>query len=75
LGDTNDRSIPTLLTFLKNERISFITCGPNYAICLTENNLCYVWGKNTSGQLGLGDTNTHSIPTLFSLPLLKGLLF
>ena len=68
LGDKNERSTPTLLSLPNNERISFITCGQFHTMCLTQNNLCYVWGGNDYGQLGLGDTNNRSIPTLFSLP-------
>ena len=45
-----------------NEKISFITCGYYHTICLTENNLCYVWGWNYFGQLGLGHTNNFLIP-------------
>ena len=68
MGDTNNRSSPTLLNLPNNERISFITCGRDHTICLTENNLCYVWGFNRCGQLGLEDKNNRSIPTLLSLP-------
>ena len=59
---------PDLNSNTKNERIYFITCGFNHSICLTENNLCYVWGNNNCGQLGLGDRSHHLTPTLFSLP-------
>jgi len=68
LGDKIDRSTPTLFSLPNNERISFVTCGYAHIVCLTENNLYYVWGWNQYGQLGLGDTNNRSIPTLFSLP-------
>ena len=51
LGDFDDRSYPTLFSLPNNERISFITCGWKHTICLTENNLCYVWGKNNYGEL------------------------
>jgi len=37
--------------------------------------LCYVWRNNYFSELVLIDTNNLSIPTLLSLPLLKGLLF
>ena len=68
LGDENNHSSPALLTLPNNEKISFITCGYYHTICLTENNLCYIWGRNSSGQLGLGDENNLSSPALFSLP-------
>jgi len=67
-GDENIRSNPTLLTLPKQERISFITCGYSHVLCLTENNLCYVWGFNYYGQLGLGHKNNVSSPALLSLP-------
>ena len=69
LGDTNNRSIPILFSLPNNEKISFITCGYSHTICLTENNLCYVWGYNDYGQLGLGDTNNRYRPTLLTLPI------
>ena len=68
LGDKSLRNIPTLFSLPNNERISFITCGNSHSICLTENNLCYVWGWNEYGQLGLGDNNNRYIPTLLKLP-------
>ena len=68
LGITNVQHSPSLLSLPNNERISFITCGYNYTICLTETNLCYVWGGNYYGQLGLGDFDNCYSPTLFSLP-------
>src|SRR6185437_3864749 len=66
LGDFNNRNIPTLLTLPNNEKVSFITCGNYHSICLSENNLCYIWGRNISGQLGLGDKNNRNIPTLLT---------
>ena len=67
LGDTNNRSSPTLFSLPNDERISFITCGFDYTIYLTENNLPYVWGDNYYGELGLGDTNNRFTPTLLNL--------
>ena len=69
LGNTTNHLIPILFSLPNNERISFITCGSAHAICLTENNLCYVWGNNSYGQLGLGNGSNkgnYSTPTLFS---------
>ena len=37
-------------------------------MCLTEKNLCYVWGLNEYGQLGLGDKISRYTPTLLKLP-------
>jgi len=62
----NNLLILNLLTLFNNERISFITCGFNHSVCLTENNLCL--GYNDSGQLGLGDINDCYIPVLFRIP-------
>ena len=53
----------------KNFQFQIFTRGSS-TVCLTENNLCYVWGDNKYGQLGLGDTNNRSIPTLLSLPII-----
>ena len=38
-----------------NEIPFFLTSGKQNLICLVENNLCYAWGRNNCGQLGLKD--------------------
>src|SRR5439155_1596264 len=45
-GDTNNRNSPTLLNLPNNEKISFLSCGYNFTICITKNENCYVWGYN-----------------------------
>ena len=47
------------------ENISFISCGNNFALICTSTGLLYSFGKNnTYGQLGHGDVNPRSRPTL-----------
>lgn len=47
-----------------NITISQISCGYAHTIALTDDDRIFVWGGNTNGQLGLGDTNTRFEPTL-----------
>lgn len=66
LGDgTNEhRSSPTLVTLSTSENPywSEIDPGHNYVIGLKGGTL-WSWGYNAYGQLGLGDTETRSVPT------------
>ena len=48
--------------------ITHISCGKNHsAIIRSDNNgTLYTFGKNSNGQLGLGDTTNRNIATLVS---------
>lgn len=68
LGDQTNRQTPTKLDLPDNERIWSISCTYKSSICISENNECYVWGANESGQLGLGDDQHRAVPTKLNLP-------
>ena len=68
LGDNKNRNVPTLLILSNNEKILNLSSGNHHIICITKSENIYVWGKNESGQLGLGDRNDRNIPTLLALP-------
>ena len=74
-GDTKDRYIPTLIDGLN--KIKKIYCGGDYTMAINgnkinfqkywnlklENDELYVWGRNYSGQLGLGNFTKRKKPT------------
>ena len=51
-------------------RIKKVISGPVSGTCiaLAENGVPYLWGKNSSGQLGLGSTDNVYNPTLVDIP-------
>jgi len=59
-GDANDELVPVELTALKEtlltgEEVVKTSCGGNFSAFLTNLGNIYVWGRNDSGQLGLGE--------------------
>jgi len=57
-----DKNIPTLIPGLNN--IIQAIAGSWHSLALTKNGLVYSFGRNQSGQLGLGDTNDRNFPIL-----------
>jgi alpha-tubulin suppressor-like RCC1 family protein len=49
---------------LKTEIVRQISTGSSHVAVLTANGKVFTWGKGTEGQLGLGDYNNRSSPTL-----------
>ena len=52
-------------SFQKIENLSEIIkigCGSSHSLCIDINNDLYVFGKNSEGQLGLGDTDNRNKP-------------
>jgi alpha-tubulin suppressor-like RCC1 family protein len=68
LGDTTNRSVPTLIsTNIGTLNISAIACGNYNTFFLTNNGKVYSCGGNSGGSLGLGITGaTITVPTLIS---------
>ena len=48
--------------------INYIVTGDIFSLVRTSNNQLYIWGDNTSGQLGLGDNNNRLLPASLTLP-------
>ncbi len=74
LGDTKTRLFPTELEldFLnKGEGIHAIGCGGYNTFLRTNQGRLFVWGKNHSGQLGLGDIDHRLTPTELDLSFLN----
>ena len=49
-----------------NIKIESIAGGRDHTIAVDIDGKIYTWGKNSSGQLGLGDTNVRLLPTLIN---------
>ena len=66
LGDTTNRSSPTLITNIGSLKIIKIQAADQCSFFLTDNGKVYACGFNNVGQLGQGDTTNRSIPTLIT---------
>ena len=65
VGDTEDRLVPTLVTGqLQGKTAVYVAAGGLHALCITADGSLFAWGYNTNGQLGVGDTDDSSVPTL-----------
>lgn len=69
LGCRQNISFPHRLMLPDNSQIISVSCGFMHTIALTKQptgsifSRVYVWGRNASGQLGLGDNNNyHGVP-------------
>lgn len=52
------------IKILENNKVIQVSSGLNHTAAVTSDNKIWIWGKNSEGQLGLGDTNPRTIPTL-----------
>lgn len=67
LGDnTNvDKSSP-VQTISFGAKWKEVSCGYHHTVGIKENNTLWGWGRNSEGQLGLGNLPNQSIPTFIS---------
>ncbi|MBN9106926.1 MAG: hypothetical protein J0I14_18210 [Propionibacteriaceae bacterium] len=65
LGDTNPRTVPTLVPALAGKTVSTVSAGTAHT-CAVADSKVYCWGQGTSGQLGNGANNTQYSPVLVS---------
>ena len=65
-GTTTDRYVPTLISqsAFNNEKVVGLSLGRYHSGCITETGKVYMWGLNSSGQLGDGTTTDRYVPTL-----------
>lgn len=66
LGDNRDRNSMVLVELSRRERITKVSLGEAFALALTARGQVYTWGRNSQGQLGLGDVQDRSSPALVS---------
>ncbi|MBX3095204.1 MAG: putative Ig domain-containing protein [Cryobacterium sp.] len=55
------------------DRVIQVSVGSEHALALTEQGTVLAWGRNESGQLGLGDTATRGTPTIVPTSAFPGL--
>ncbi len=46
----------------RKQKVAAISLGYSHSAAVTENGGLYMWGENSEGQLGTGDTNNSNIP-------------
>jgi len=65
LGNTVQRNVPyeVVTTGVSGSEWTEVSAFNTHTAALRDSGELYVWGTNTSGQLGLGDTAMRSIPT------------
>lgn len=62
LGTTEEAvRVPRLIKKLCEHRISQVMCGNQHCIALSKDGQVFVWGGNSSGQLGLGKGEPSSL--------------
>lgn len=61
---TDGESVCIVEGVLKNEFVREISSGASHVAALTMNGKVFTWGKGADGQLGLGDYDNRSSPTL-----------
>nr|XP_034839609.1 protein RCC2 [Maniola hyperantus] len=70
-----NKTHPNLFTFHKftdrKYRLIVSGCSAGHSILVSEEGEAYTFGRNSCGQLGLGDTTTRNVPEL--VPTLQGL--
>ena len=65
LENEQNQAVPTLVPKpLKNIFVESVCWGWQHTMAVTSNGFLFSWGLNFNGQLGLGDYNDRSIPTL-----------
>ena len=65
IGGTGRRVVPTLVTGqLKGKRAIYLAAGDFHTVCLTADSSMLSWGRNSCSQLGVGDNDQRSVPTL-----------
>ena len=62
LGDCEDRNMFTVVEALKGKQIISIAAGNDHSAAITQGGEIFMWGRNDSGQLGLGHDFHTSVP-------------
>jgi alpha-tubulin suppressor-like RCC1 family protein len=60
-NDTTQRNTP-VTTFAGGTNWKQVACGNGHTVAIKTDGTLWTWGTNTSGQLGINDTNNRSTP-------------
>lgn len=64
-GNSDDKTIPTLVSALKLHKVTFVACGDSHTVCSTDQGKVFVFGDGDFGKLGIGSpTNGSQVPIL-----------
>ena len=64
LGDSNSRSVPTLVDSLSEAPVVAVAAGGTHTLALSRRRRVYAWGQNRVGQLGLGHCDDGTVPVV-----------
>ncbi len=65
---TTPSDTPSSVTLPSGVAAAKVAAGGNHALLLSATGDVYAWGRNTSGQLGLGDQASRTAPIKVTLP-------
>ena len=77
-GTTSDKNVPTEITsrfpLIQGDKITSLSLGSTYSSALSLTGRVFMWGRNSSGQLGDGTTSDKNVPTEITsrFPLIQG---
>lgn len=63
-GNSDDKSIPTLVNALKTHKIIDVACGDTHTLCVSDQGKVFAFGDSDFGKLGIGATNGSQVPIL-----------
>lgn len=64
-GNSDDKTIPTLVSALKSHKVINVACGDSHTLCVTDQGKVFVFGDGDFGKLGVGLTSVGSqVPIL-----------
>ncbi|HTC24939.1 MAG TPA: Ig-like domain-containing protein [Gemmatimonadales bacterium] len=66
-GTPNNSTTPVAVSLPVGVRLDSVSAGQDHACGLTTTGNIYCWGANDFGQLGTGNTNPRTAPTLVSV--------
>ena len=66
-------SIPTMIYTLQNLKITYVACGEDHSMFLSDNGDVYVCGSNRNGKLGLNDEKLEETSTPILNPFLSNI--